>query len=396
MSSIGRWSLPLALALLIGLAAHSPGQMIRPGIQLNVPVAAKGIPLPAGSSVNAFFPIMRPSGLAAAPPANTTRNVYNFQANMAYNPYLSALGAYGGYGGYGYGYGDGMVGAGPGSGYGAGLQGLGQYTLSAAGYERDIQTARMGQEYVRQASIDSARRRIEFEIWYDKMRPTTQRMLDTESRIELDRARRVPTATDVESGRMLNTLLKSIQKGKLNRGPNIPLDPEVLKHINVNGGSSGGNIGLLKVIDRIVWPEALREERYEEPRKRLVENLKKAVTALKNGELPPVSLRRDLRKDYQTLYDELDKNVSDLPLSLHTEALRFLRQVNSAITALSDPKVVNYYNNTWSAKGRNVAELVDHMTREGLTFSEATEGDEASYQALYEALRSFEAGMQEG
>ena len=76
--------------------------------------------------------------------------------------------------------------------------------------------------------------------------------------------------------------------------------------------------------------------------------------------------------------------------------MRFLRQVNSAITALSDPAVVKYYNNTWAAKGRNVAELVDYMTQQGLTFAEATEGDEGAYQSLYEALRTFEAGMQEG
>jgi hypothetical protein len=403
MSSIGRWSVLLLLILAVVLGSDSPlaGQMPKgvtgPIVQVNVPFATPpGVKLPPGASVSAVFQTNNTRRAPAVASNPGTRNVFNF-SGFGFNPYLlaAASGAYGGYGGYG-GYTDGMIGAGPGVGYGSSLQGLGQYTQAEAGYWRDLQTARLAQEYARQANIDTARRRIEFEMWYDRMRPTTQRILNTESRVELDRARRVPTTSDIESGRMLNTLLKSIQKGKLSRGPNIPLDGDVLRHINLNGGSSGGNVGLLRVIDKIVWPEALREEAYEPARKRLVEDLKKAVASLKNGETPPVSLRRDLRAKYQELSDTLDKNISDLTLSQHTEALRFLRQINSAITALSDPKVVNYYNNTWTAKGRNVAELVDFMTQQGLTFAEATEGDEGAYQSLYEALRTFESGMQEG
>ena len=65
-----------------------------------------------------------------------------------------------------------------------------------------------------------------------------------------------------------------------------------------------------------------------------------------------------------------------------------------AIEALSDANASKYLNNTWSAKGKNVAELVNFMKREGLWFAAATPGDEAAYNAMYLALRAFEAGVQ--
>ena len=63
----------------------------------------------------------------------------------------------------------------------------------------------------------------------------------------------------------------------------------------------------------------------------------------------------------------------------YIEAKRYLNQLSAAIKALSDPKVANYFNNRWNAKGKNVAELVSHMKREGLAFVPATPGDEAAY-----------------
>ena len=70
-------------------------------------------------------------------------------------------------------------------------------------------------------------------------------------------------------------------------------------------------------------------------------------------------------------------------------------QVADAIKSLSNPKAINYFNNTWITKGKNVAELVDHLTREGLTFAPAAPGEEAAYTSLYQSLRAFAAGMQD-
>lgn len=56
--------------------------------------------------------------------------------------------------------------------------------------------------------------------------------------------------------------------------------------------------------------------------------------------------------------------------------------------------MANYFNNTWNARGKSVAEMISHLTREGLTFAPAAPGDEAAYRAVYQALRAFDASLQ--
>jgi hypothetical protein len=52
-------------------------------------------------------------------------------------------------------------------------------------------------------------------------------------------------------------------------------------------------------------------------------------------------------------------------------ARQYLDQLGSAVTALHDPNAANYFNQTWTAKGRNVAELVENMRKNGLDFAPA-------------------------
>ena len=100
-----------------------------------------------------------------------------------------------------------------------------------------------------------------------------------------------------------------------------------------------------------------------------------------------------------TLYHDIDrklnKSADELSPSQYIEARAYLNQVKGAIDALNNPKAVNYFNNTWNARGKTVAELVGNIPRrEGLKFAPATQGDESAYNALYTALRSFDYGLQ--
>jgi hypothetical protein len=346
-------------------------------------------------------PLLANAGLAANPYALSTVGGFNpylaSTAAMSNSPYsLSTMGG-GGYGGMG-GYGAGMFGYGytPNSvGYGYALMGIADYTRASGQYWKDIQQARMSREKVSQEQIETARRRIQFEAWYETMRPTAPKMRDAEMATDLDRARKDPPDSEIASGRVLNTLLKSIQNsGKLNKAASPSLEDDTLKHINLTGGTSSGNVGMLKSGGNLNWPEALETNTYDEARKRLTRNLKLAVDTIKDREPLPAALRRDIAGDYKTINDKLNESADDLSPSDYIESRRFLNQLNSAIKALSDPKVANYFNNTWNAKGKNVAELIDHMTKEGLTFAPATSGDDAAYKALYVALRNFEGGLQ--
>jgi len=141
------------------------------------------------------------------------------------------------------------------------------------------------------------------------------------------------------------------------------------------------------------WPLPLHESQYDEARKRLTKNLIWAVQQLKEKDPLDRATLRDIQGDFRTLNDQLAASVENLSPSQYIESRRFLNQLGEAIRALEDPKAVNYFN-TWTPKGKNVAELVGHMLKEGLRFAPATGGDEAAYRSLYQALKAYEAGLQ--
>ncbi len=321
-------------------------------------------------------------------------------AALSTSPYggygLSTYGGYGGYGGYGYGgYGNLY----PTSSYPATLHGYADLTRATGQYWKDIQKARLDREESRRSAIDTMKKYEEYWMWYNSVRPTSLSIAREEGRLGLDSARNYASATDVWSGNALNKLLDSIVKtGHLNRGPNIALEDDTLKQINLTDGASGGNVGLLKGLrkleDRLSWPPALQEAAFDEPRKRLEKNLIMAVSQLRGKESVSAAKLKDIQNDYNELNDKLNNSADEMSPSQYIEAKRYLRQVGQAVRALRDPKVMNYFDNTWNAKGKNVAELVDHMRKEGLRFAPATTGDEASYNALYNALRAFENGVQ--
>jgi hypothetical protein len=305
---------------------------------------------------------------------------------------LGGMGGLGGFGGYG-GYGMPIYTFPP---AGATLIGAAALTDSAGKYQISIQQARILREQSRSAMYDNMRRRVELERWYESTRTTPQQIRDREMAGELDKARKDSTDSEINSGKALNILLGSIQKSisALNRGPTVPVQEKTLQNVNLAPSSAAGNVGMLKDISKLTWPEGLQESNFDEPRKRLNKNLAAAVAVIKDGDPVPATLIKDIRGDYKTINDKLNDAPDELTTQQYIEARRFVNQLHQAIRALADPKVTNYFNNAWTAKGKNVAELVSHMTQEGLSFAPAAPGDQAAYKALYLALRQFEAGLE--
>jgi serine/threonine protein kinase len=202
-----------------------------------------------------------------------------------------------------------------------------------------------------------------------------------------------PPATEVWSGKSLNELLRSIQSlGALNRGPTIALDEDTLKHINLSAGARG-NVGMLRDDGKLTWPLPLQEPQFSEVRDRLSKNIGHAVADLKGKKPVSAATLKEIISDFKALNDKLSDSANEMSPGQYIEAKLYLNRLSQAVKALSDPKAVNYFNNTWIAKGKNVAELVANMTKEGLVFAPATSGDEAAYSSLYKSLRAFEAGL---
>ena len=91
--------------------------------------------------------------------------------------------------------------------------------------------------------------------------------------------------------------------------------------------------------------------------------------------------------------EKITESAQDLSLSNIVSAKGYADQVADLVVVLKDPNAVNYFNGTWEAKGNSVAELVDNMSRGGLTFGPAAEPDRPFYSSLYRSLLSYDSGI---
>src|SRR5262249_23220720 len=110
------------------------------------------------------------------------------------------------YGQQGYGYPYGYGGGGPRG------QGGAHRNPSLGNYQIQIMQSRMMQEQVRQAQVDTARKRMEWELEYEKYRPTAIKMKRQEEETDIDWAHNFAQSTEIWSGRTLNVLLTNILK----------------------------------------------------------------------------------------------------------------------------------------------------------------------------------------
>src|SRR5437762_12534017 len=94
-------------------------------------------------------------------------------------------------------------------------------------------------------------------------------VLDCERSDRLRRSRSGATVPEISSGWALNELFDEIMRSHAAsplRGPLVPLDPEVVAHINFAGGVSSGGGGLLKAGKPLDWPAALAQDAFKDQR----------------------------------------------------------------------------------------------------------------------------------
>jgi hypothetical protein len=302
----------------------------------------------------------------------------------------NGTGGYGGYGNWPVGLTNWMQN--PYEGY---LRGAADVTNANAQYQLTIQQAKLQRQEAVRSAMDTRKRIIE-EAEYERAHlPDPEKIRQADLARELDRARADPPLTEVWSGRALNTLLRHLvaQQGKDARGPNVPLSEDMLRDVNVTPASSRANAGLLKGLrekNELQWPQPLMDPMFKEAREDMSRQLKEAVQQVRNNTEAQASTLKDLAADLRAMNDTLEANVSKLSPSQYIEARRYLNMVGDAVKALESRDVTNFFDK-WVARGKNVAELVDFMGKQGLQFAPATPGDEPAYRALYHAMAAFDA-----
>src|SRR5437660_7695026 len=93
----------------------------------------------------------------------------------------------------------------------------------------------------------------------------------------------------------------------------------------------------------------------------LDKQLPEPVRKAKCGPVPQ-GLANDIKNNVQKMQDILLRTVSDIAPGDYIDAKRYLNMLEESAKALNDPNVSNYFNDKWTAKGKKVGELVEHMT----------------------------------
>jgi hypothetical protein len=276
--------------------------------------------------------------------------------------------------------------------YGGGLTGAANALAAQGKFEIDFQKARLTNQEVERSKIDT-RRKIYDEWLYE--RANTPTIVDIQERMLKSEQRRavlgMPQA-EVLNAHALNILLDDLAKrGNWNgRDPYGPLDPDLLKQVNVTSGT--GNVGLLKNLKEgtpLTWPVPLQGSAYQDEVRRLNQKAAEAVKLVQSTGQADTATINDMKQDLARLRGKLAIHVNDLTPSQSVEANRYLNQFNEAVRALEQPGVADYFGDKFAAKGKTVPDLIQYMQKHGLHFAPAVGGDEAAYAALYNALVGY-------
>jgi hypothetical protein len=256
---------------------------------------------------------------------------------------------------------------------------------------KDVQSADMTKEKVRQAKIDT--RRKNFDEWQYE-RKNTPTFEDDREHFRMEdwrRSRNDPPLSEIWSGESLNFLLDQIQhaQAQVGPGPTVRLDPDVLTHINVNSGPTAGNAGLLKDGGRLRWPLPLRAAPYQAGRQELDQLLQKAVKQASSGNQVDADALNDMTSAISDINAKIKANIDSLTPNDYSAAKRYLRELESGVKMLENPNAPKYLSGQWSASGGTVGQLVSDMSSKGLRFAPATQADQPAYIALQRALAAY-------
>jgi hypothetical protein len=242
-------------------------------------------------------------------------------------------------------------------------------------------------ENVRQKKLKTRRQELEEWEWERAFRmEANERQRERIRVVALKRSLNDPPPTEIWSAHSLNVLLRHLKEHPDSPGASVAIDPARLAHIHVTSGMAG-NVGLLKG-DKIPWPLLLRTSDLADERKQMDELLARVKRQVVKGEVSAddlIALRRRVADLAKQLKESLRKKASDPAWNpgSYINAKQFLRQVDDALTMLEKPDAKYYLK---PPEGKTVAELVQYMKDNGLSFAPATVGSERHYVALRDAL----------
>jgi hypothetical protein len=267
---------------------------------------------------------------------------------------------------------------------GSAMYGAADLTRAQGDYSNQMEQARITREQALQEQIKTKRLAFD-EMNYEKANTPsyTETLAKTNAQI-LQRLINNPTKSEISNGKTLNAMLPYVQylSGTGAQGPPVPLAQSIINELNITG-SGATSVGMLRAGGALEWPLGLQGPQ----QKKLDKLLPQAVDATAAGKLTP-ALMKEVRNEMKTMRATLAKGLQDDTIdgSTYVQALEFYNSLQTSVNALEKPDARKQLGGARSPRARNVQELVDYMTDNGLTFAAASPGSESAYKVTHDAF----------
>ena len=278
--------------------------------------------------------------------------------------------------------------------YGGYLTGTANLVNAAGQFATQIQRAGLLQQQVVRSQVDTRNKIIQQRIYENSITPNSEDVRMQQMMAKLRYSRHNPAPADIWSGDALNSLFTAIQSAQLQgvQGPSVALPEDALKHINLSqAGKINAGLGMLRDAGKFDWPVILQDDAFKKDREHVEEVAPRAVLQATRGKVDAKTIN-DLQTTAKRMESTLKGMVQDAAPDQYMDGKKFLNAVATSFKLLQDPSIGDYFNK-FAPRGRTVAELVKHMSDNGLTFAPAMPGDESYYQGMYQSFLSYDAGI---
>ena len=269
--------------------------------------------------------------------------------------------------------------------------------MSAQGqYAINRQQANLIREQVRAAHLENRRRAFDQMRYEQENTPTLAEIQERERLERVVRARNSPNPGHIWAGTALNVILDDIRRFRNQmglRGAEVPLDPEILPHINLTSGRASGSSTLFANGGKVQWPAELDDERFDAERKSIDKLFLQATKEATSPDGVSGRTMRDLGAAVDQLHSSIDGAIDAMTPSDNIRARRFASQLRASVRMLSDPGAANLVTGRWAPRGSTIGELIDHMDRNGLQFGPATPADQPFYITLHGLLVQYNSSL---
>lgn len=248
---------------------------------------------------------------------------------------------------------------------------------------KDVEQAYQMREKTKQDRIDTKKKAFD-EMLYEKANtPTYLEELSKEKSDLLVRLMNYPGKGEIANGKTLNVMLPYLDSllSLGTQGPPVPIPQSMVNQLNIS--ATGASVGMLRAGGEVEWPISLRG-----PQQRKIDKLLVAAVDGVVKNTLEAKLLKQLRAEMKILRDDLsDKLVKDqIESSSYIRGKEFYNALDSSIDALERPDARKQLTGAFAPRARNVQELVDFMTDNGLKFSPAMPGNENAYQVTHDAF----------